>query len=148
MPQSIVDFGLDAALQGLCESIRKYSRLVVDFRYIKESSDDKLEFDVSIALYRIIQEGLNNIVKHASAQFVTLHILERADELYCVLEDDGKGFSEVNAARASGNGLKNIRERVMLLNGTVEINSASEEGTTIEIHIPRRGISVPTHLKS
>ncbi|MEP6735882.1 MAG: histidine kinase [Chryseolinea sp.] len=136
MPQSILDFGLDAALQGLCESIRKYARLTIDFQYIKEAPD-KLEFDVSIALYRIIQEGLNNIVKHASATHVTLHILERIDELYCVLEDDGKGFSQLNGPTASGDGLKNIRERVMFLNGAVEIDSVPNEGTVIEIHIPR-----------
>lgn len=145
MPQAIVDFGLEAALNGLCESVRRYSGIAIDFRYIRES-DQQLDFDVSIAVYRIMQEGLNNIVKHANATHINLHILDKADELYCVLEDDGRGFDTTTAGNgaAVGSGLRNIRERAQLMSGTAEIQSTPGHGTLIEIHIPRQEITANT----
>jgi two-component system NarL family sensor kinase len=142
MPQAIVDFGLEAALHGLCESVKRYSSLTIDFRYIRET-DHELDFDVSIAVYRIMQEGLNNIVKHANASHVNMHLLDKVDELYCVLEDDGNGFDTTLAANgtAAGSGLRNIRERAQLMNGTADIQSSPGHGTLIEIHIPVQEIS-------
>lgn len=135
MPQAIVDFGLEAALKGLCDTIMKFSTLSIDFRYIREF-EHKLDFDISIAVFRIAQEGLNNIVKHANATNVNLHVLDKEDEIYFVLEDNGKGFDEKHLIGSAGSGLRNIRERVTLLNGVVEIHSTIGNGTIIEIHIP------------
>ncbi len=136
MPQAIVDFGLEAALKGLCESLKKYSTIAVDFRYVHES-DQKLHFDISIAVYRIVQEGLNNIIKHAQAVSVLLHVIDKEDELYCVLEDNGKGFLMSEMPGYTGAGLKNIAERVMLLDGKLEIHSNPGGGTSIEFQIPK-----------
>lgn len=135
MPQAIVDFGLEAALKGLCDTIKKFSSLSIDFRYIREF-EHKLDFEISIAVFRIAQEGLNNIVKHAGATTVNLHVLDKEDELYFILEDNGKGFDENELISNPGSGLRNIRERVVLLNGSVEIHTAIDKGTSIEIHIP------------
>lgn len=135
MPQAIVDFGLEAALKGLCDTTMRYASLRIDFRYIRET-DRKLDFDTSIALFRIAQEGLNNIVKHAYATEVLLHVLDKEDEVYFILEDNGGGFRENELFNTAGSGLKNIRERVELLGGSTDIQSAPKEGTTIEIHIP------------
>jgi two-component system NarL family sensor kinase len=135
MPQSLVDFGLEAALKGLCDNVRKYSGLHIDFRYVKEVTHT-LNFDITVCVFRIAQEGLNNIVKHAKATKVTLHVLDKEDELYFMLEDNGKGFNETKMVNNSGLGLRNIRERATLLNGQVEINSTPDVGTVIEIHIP------------
>ena len=136
MPQAIVDFGLEAALKGLCDTMSRYSGIVIDFKYIHEY-DQKLDFEISISLFRIVQEGLNNIAKHAQASHVTLHLLDKEDEVYCILEDNGKGFKETDLVNYAGSGLRNIRERAMLLNGSAEINSRPGSGTTIEIHIPK-----------
>jgi two-component system, NarL family, sensor kinase len=135
MPQALVDYGLEAALAGLCDSIKRYSKFEIDFTYVKES-DHTLNFEVSTALFRIAQEGLNNIVKYAEASSVNLHIIDKADEVYLVLEDNGKGFDEGKIRPNGGMGLQNIRERAKLLNGTAEIHSTLGEGTVIEIHIP------------
>ena len=79
-------------------------------------------------------------MKHANATHVNLHILDKVDELYCILEDDGKGFdaSLMNGGNVAGagSGLRNIRERAQLMNGTAEITSSPGHGTVIEIHIP------------
>jgi signal transduction histidine kinase len=137
MPQAIVDFGLEAALKGLCDTIRRYSKIAIDFRYIHEY-EEKLDFEISISLFRIVQEGLNNIVKHAGATQIALHLLDKEDEVYCILEDNGKGFNEGDLVNYAGSGLRNIRERAMLLNGSAEIQSKPGAGTTIEIHIPKK----------
>jgi signal transduction histidine kinase len=137
MPQAIVDFGLEAALKGLCDTMSRYSRIVIDFRYIQEY-DQKLDFEISISLFRIVQEGLNNIAKHSQATHVTLHLLDKEDEVYCILEDDGKGFNETDLVNYAGSGLRNIRERAKLLNGSADIHTKPGSGTTIEIHIPKK----------
>jgi signal transduction histidine kinase len=134
MPQALVDFGLEAALKGLCDSIKRYSNLMIDFTYVRET-DHRLNFEISTALFRIAQEGLNNIVKYAQASSVNLHIIEKEDEIYLALEDNGKGF-DVNKVNNGGIGLQNIRERAKLLNGNADIDSTPGEGTVIEVHIP------------
>ena len=133
MPQALVDFGLEAALRGLCYSIKSYANLDVDFTYVREV-DRLVNFEVSTALFRIAQEGLNNIVKYAGATSVNLHVIEKEEEIYLMLEDNGKGF-DVNSRR-EGMGLQNIHERAELLNGTAQIHSTPGEGTTIEVFIP------------
>jgi two-component system, NarL family, sensor kinase len=133
MPQALVDFGLEPALKGLCDTVKKYASFTIDFRYIKEC-DHVLNFETTIAVFRIAQEGLNNIVKHAAATQVTFHVLDKEDELYIIIEDNGKGFSESKVE--AGSGLRNIRERAKLMNGYAEINATENHGTVIEVHIP------------
>ncbi len=135
MPQSIIDYGLEAALKGLCDSVKKYSPIIIDFRFIKEV-EHKLDFEISIALFRIAQEGLNNIIKHAQATHVDLHILDKEDEVYFILEDNGKGFDQTDKSHQSGSGLRNIKERAKLLHGSAEIHTTTGIGTSIEVHIP------------
>jgi two-component system, NarL family, sensor kinase len=138
MPQALVDFGLEAALKGLCDSIKRYANLDIDFTYVRESGEE-LNFEITTALFRIAQEGLNNVIKYASATVVKLHVIQKEDEVYFALEDNGKGFDIENMKAASGMGLQNIRERAKLLNGSTEIHSASGQGTVIEVHIPIEG---------
>jgi len=133
MPQAIVDYGLEAALKGLCDNVKKYAQFSIDFRYVQEH-EHKLNFEISIAVFRIAQEGLNNIVKHSGATHVNLHLLDHQDEIYLILEDNGNGFDEKKIQ--FGFGLRNIRERAKLLNGTAEIQSTPGEGTVVEVHIP------------
>lgn len=135
MPNAIVDYGLEAALKGLFDNVRKYSAIQVDFRYIKETKR-KLDFEVSIAVFRIVQEGLNNVVKHSKAATVDLHLLDKDDELYFMLADNGAGFDVDEALRGGGSGLRNMRERTELLNGTATIYSTPGVGTVVEVSIP------------
>ena len=134
MPNAIVDFGLEAALKGLCETIRKTSKLEVDFKYIKEFNQT-LSFELSIAVFRIAQEGFNNILKHADATQADLHVLAGEDELYFLLKDNGRGFNVSTTQPSSGLGLHSMKERAKLLDGGLEIYS-SIDGTTVEGRIP------------
>jgi two-component system NarL family sensor kinase len=136
MPNTLVDFGLEAALDALCRQVRKAGHIAVDFQYIREV-DRPLSFDVSTAVYRIAQEGLNNILKHAHATEVNLHVIDKEDEIFLLLEDNGKGFIPDNRKNTqSGFGLRSMRERARLLNGNVEVHSDQGAGTIIEVHIP------------
>ena len=135
MPQAIVDFGLEAALRGLCDSVRRFWSGTIDFRYIKEV-DLEPNFEVSIAIFRIAQEGLNNAIRHADASTIKLYVVSKGDELYMLIEDNGKGFDTEAIEPVKGSGLRNIRERSILLNGEVSIEASQGEGTTIEVHIP------------
>jgi len=135
MPNAIVDFGLEAALRGLCENTRKYTNLVFDFKYVKEV-DRKLNFDVTIAVFRIVQEALNNVIKHAGATQVVLHVLEKDDEIYLLLKDNGRGINEQQITLKSGTGLRSMQERAKLLNGNLEIHADDGKGTVVEMHIP------------
>lgn len=135
MPTSLVDFGLEAALRSLCDNVKKYSGLTISLEYFRETTAP-VPFDVSIAVFRIAQEGLNNAVKHAGATGVEMHVIERDDEIYLMMKDNGKGFTLHTAT--SGFGLRSMRDRAMLLNGSFELDTAPGEGTVLELHIPRR----------
>jgi signal transduction histidine kinase len=135
MPSALVDFGLEAALRGLCENIKKHSGLSIDFTYVKEEKTP-LNFEISIAVFRIIQEGLNNILKHSNATEVKIYVVENEDQIYFVLKDNGIGFHKESSEKKGGLGLSGMKERAKLLNGEVEIQSGSGNGTEIEVHIP------------
>ena len=135
MPNAIVDFGLEAALRGLCDNVRKYTSMSIDFNYVKEF-DHKLSFDSSIAVFRIVQEGFNNIMKHSGATHADLNVLDREHQLYLLLKDNGHGFDEGSVNSSTGFGLHSMKERAKLLKGSLEIHSMKGEGTTLEVTIP------------
>jgi signal transduction histidine kinase len=101
MPQSLIDYGLEAALQGLCDSMKRYSNLNIDFTYVKDC-EHTLNFEISTAIFRIAQEGLNNVIKHAKASHINLHVIDKEDEIYLMLEDNGIGFYENKIPAGSG----------------------------------------------
>jgi signal transduction histidine kinase len=147
MPNALVDFGLEAALRSLCDNVNTFHAktqgrkqdaktlpaFTVDFQYVRDS-EQPIPFDISIAVFRIAQEGLNNITKHANAKSVDLHVIEKKDEIYLMLKDDGKGF--VESSSHTGFGLRSMRERARLLNGSLEIETTVDGGTILELHIP------------
>jgi signal transduction histidine kinase len=135
MPGALVDFGLEAALKGLLENIKKYSGLEYDITYVRET-DLLLSFDLRIAMFRIAQEALNNIIKHSSAKKVELFVIKTEEEVYMMIKDNGKGFGLAEAENKGGFGLRSMKERAKLLNGDIEIHSEKDKGTIIEVHIP------------
>ena len=93
-------------------------------------------------VYRIVQEGLTNVVKHADAKHVSVVLSRKKGAVTAVIEDDGRGFSEGLPADG-GLGLVGMRERVALVNGRFEIESAKGAGTTLVAEVP-----VPEHSSS
>jgi len=101
---------------------------------------ERFSSEVETALYRVTQEGLNNIAKHAGATRASLVLERRNGLLIAILEDDGRGF-DVDAALASSArsrrlGLRGMRERVALLGGELEIESSPGQGTTLFVRVP------------
>jgi signal transduction histidine kinase len=133
MPAELSQFGLSDALSNLCREVSASSGIKVEFKPMdfKEIAVDR----INTYLYRITQEALNNIVKHSNAVSAVVK-LESGEMLFLEISDNGKGFDYKSDARLCGNGISNIKERVALLNGGVEIISKREMGTKIKISIP------------
>ena len=99
-------------------------------------SDERLPGEVETALYRIVQESLTNVVKHAQAGRVSILLTRRDGTVAAVIEDDGRGFDFEQAN--SGFGLEGMRERIQLLDGSLTIESRPGGGTTLVAEVPLR----------
>jgi len=132
MPQTLLNYGLEAALKELCESVIDRD-LEVDFQPINIGKDIGLSQQISI--YRIVQEILANILKHADATEILLQCSENQHRFYITAEDNGKGFDVESNNLKNGLGLANIRKRVEYFNGRFDVSSTINEGTTINIEL-------------
>ena len=137
-PSALDAAGLPAALENFVHEWTEHYGIKADF-HTTGLGKRRLAFEVEISLYRIGQEALNNVVKHAEARRVDV-ILERRDgNVVLIVEDDGKGFDPSAAVLGeSGMGLLNMRERAALADGTLEIESAPGKGTTVFARAPAR----------
>ncbi|HLT06789.1 MAG TPA: ATP-binding protein [Cyclobacteriaceae bacterium] len=133
MPESLIYMGLEPALSDLCKSLNTEKTSVVFEAFdLRDSYGQELQ----ITVYRIIQELLTNAIKHADAHTIMVQCSENEQRLYITVEDDGKGFDPEAVVQREGIGLSNIKNRVNLLQGLIEISSRSGEGTTFSIEIP------------
>jgi PAS domain S-box-containing protein len=137
-PTELEALGLEDALASF---IREWSRqydIEADFHAELPAGRSRLDKDLETNIYRIVQEGLNNIVKHADASKASVMLQQRGGEMVLVIEDDGQGFgsSKSEDAGPQGMGLTGMRERTALHNGTFEVESVPDEGTTLIARIP------------
>lgn len=134
MPGVLEQQGLNFAVQDLCQTVGRSTGLEITFiPYGVEGMDDD---EINIAVYRIVQELLKNVVKHAGATEVIVQLTVEESQLNLIVEDDGKGFDAETAQNHSGIGLQNILSRVNYLNGQFDIDSTPGEGSTFSIDIP------------
>jgi signal transduction histidine kinase/ligand-binding sensor domain-containing protein len=131
-PTVLEDFGYTNAVEGLVNKINETKLIHFDLNVF--GFKQRLQKDYELALYRITQELINNILKHADAKNISLQTGLRDDKIVLIIEDDGKGF-DVNLHR-EGYGLKNLETRTKLLNGKIVIESIPGKGTTTLIEIP------------
>lgn len=134
MPESLAKFGLIDALKDFCNTLQTSTEIEINFQIF--GNNRILENTVEIFIYRIIQELVNNSVKHARATEILVQISYLENKLIVVVEDNGCGYDQ-NNNRENGAGLKNIEYRVNYLNGTLETISSENNGTTnnIELHV-------------
>jgi signal transduction histidine kinase/ligand-binding sensor domain-containing protein len=134
-PFHLDELGLTKAVESMLDRVSKVS--TIDFSWETDSVDGFFPRDAEINFYRIVQECVNNIVKHSGAARARVMIERDADGLRLVVEDDGRGFDTVSIAskRASqsGFGLAGINERVRILGGRLSINSTPGEGTSVKL---------------
>ncbi len=137
-PHQLDRLGLTKAIESMVNRVRKSTELQIDTKIA--SVDALLVKKHEIDFYRIIQEVLNNIIKHAHATHVEVNVSKTsAKEIVLKIEDDGCGFqmaATLNSVQTSGFGLKNIAERVKILQGDLAIESHPGHGTLINIRIP------------
>ncbi len=132
-PSALDDFGLVAALERLTASFTEQTGISVDFQ--TALADERLPGEVETALYRIVQESLTNVVKHARARRVSILLARKGGIVKAVVEDDGQGFDEATQT-GDGYGLVGMRERLALLGGRLEVESGRDAGTTIAAEVP------------
>ena len=132
-PGILEDFGLEAALRELARRIPA-SQLAVDLNL--HHLDEPLPTPLATAVYRVVQELLNNVMKHAQAREVFVQVAREAGEVHLSVEDDGVGFDPASPAPPPGIGLAGIRTRVGLLGGTLTIQSRAGQGTGVFLVLP------------
>ena len=130
-PPALDDFGLEAALERLTTVIAERSGIDTQLNVAVNSLPRSHE----TALYRIVQEALTNVVKHANAHSVSVVVTPFDDVVRCVIEDDGVGFV-ADSVRDGALGLVGMRERVHLLDGRFDVQSAPGRGTTLVAELP------------
>jgi two-component system, NarL family, sensor histidine kinase DevS len=131
-PAVLDDYGLVPAIERLVDAFAEQD-VRVDFH--SALGETRLPSDVETALYRVVQESLTNIVKHANAKHISVSLARRESGVAAVIEDDGAGFDQ-RAVREGGVGLLGMRERLALLDGRLEIESRPGAGTTVVAEVP------------
>jgi two-component system NarL family sensor kinase len=131
MPETLTKFGLDESLKGYCSTINSTNLLTVTYQSL--GMEPRLDGSVEIIVFRIVQELLNNILKHASATTAFVQMIREEKRLNVVVEDNGKGFNTSLTENSSGAGWTNIRSRVDYLKGQLDIHSEAGKGTLVNI---------------
>jgi two-component system NarL family sensor kinase len=135
MPEMLSKFGLDEALKDYCNGVDATKLLSVKYQSL--GMDIRLDNAIEIIVYRIVQELVNNILKHAAATEVFIQLIRENDRLSIVVEDNGKGFDTSLLKNNKGAGWVNIRSRVEYLKGQLDVHSEQGKGTlvNIELHV-------------
>jgi two-component system, NarL family, sensor kinase len=131
MPEMLTKFGLNEALKEYCNSINATKLLAVKYQSL--GMDPRVEKSTEIIVYRIVQELLNNIIKHAAAGEALVQLIRENNRLNIVVEDNGKGFDTALLENSKGAGWINIVSRVDYLKGHLDIHSEPRKGTLVTI---------------
>jgi two-component system NarL family sensor kinase len=134
MPEALVKFGLDIALKDFCNDINQSGALQVSYQSIG-LENITFEQTTAITIFRIVQELLNNTMKHAAAKSAVVQVIRINEAISITVEDDGKGFSPAILEGTKGMGWSNIQSRINYLNGKVDVRSAPGEGTSVHIEL-------------
>lgn len=143
MPEALVKFGLETALKDFCNDINQSGALQINYQSIGMESV-AIEQTIAITIYRIVQELVNNILKHAAAKTAIVQLTKSDGHLSVTVEDDGKGFdtsilkqSKAHKDKLAGQGIgwSNIHNRVDFLKGTLDVQSEKAKGTSVHIEL-------------
>jgi signal transduction histidine kinase/Tfp pilus assembly protein PilF len=132
MPGTLKKFGLETAIKSELEITNQHTGLKTGLSSLGISK--KLPDNIEVQIYRVIQETIQNTIKHARASTLNISIFTNNNHLHLMVEDDGIGF--IDKKNKEGLGLKNIETRVKLLNGKLNVDSHPQSGTVVNIDIP------------
>ncbi len=133
MPNALLKNNLEAAIR---EFIYKLDPQVLKVHLYAQGLDERLDSNTETILYRVIQESVNNVIKHSGADTLDITIIKEPGELTATIEDNGKGFDTTDREKFEGIGLKNMRTRVEYLKGTIDFDSSPGNGTVVALHVP------------
>jgi PAS domain S-box-containing protein len=136
-PSIIDDLGLVDAIQSECDRFSAQEKISVDFSM--DHVPETIPKDVALGLYRIVQEGLRNIAKHAGTKKARVILSGNGDTLFLTIQDPGIGFDPAGAKKRWGIGLQSVKERAQLLQGKFFIDSQPGQGTAIKVRVPIAG---------
>ena len=132
MPNALLKNSLASAIR---EFIDKLDEKKLKVHLYTEGLDTRLDSNIETVLYRVIQECVNNVIKHSGANTLDISLVREDGEIRATIEDNGKGF-DATATQNEGIGLKNIRTRIEYLKGNVEFDSQPGRGTLVALHVP------------
>ncbi len=133
MPNVLLKLGLVSAVRDFITKVDE-RRLKINLNVAGLAN--RLPTNTETVLYRVIQETVNNVIKHAQASVLDIQILRDSDGLSVMIEDNGKGFNATNINSFNGIGFKNLNTRIGFLKGTIEVDSSIGNGTVISIWVP------------
>jgi signal transduction histidine kinase len=133
-PSILDNLGLVAAVESFCREISEQSGVVVNFA--NRNTPDSLPPDVSLSLFRVVQEALRNAVKYSGQKDFEVHLRGTPGGLELQVMDRGIGFDVGSVRKAGGLGLISMRERIQLVNGAIQVDSKPNGGTRIRVHVP------------
>lgn len=134
MPNTLIKLGLASAIREFITKLGNVPTLKVDLEIV--GLDTRLDNQIETVLYRVIQEVVNNIIKHAKASHISMQLIRHQTELNVMIEDNGVGFDTNQLDNFEGIGLKGIQTRIEFLNGSVHFDSSVGRGTTVIIDVP------------
>jgi len=133
VPPTLNDMGLLPSIEDICENMNILGSMSITFTPIN-FDEDRFENDFKLTLFRIVQEQLTNIVKHANASEVEITLEQKPELIQLLVEDNGKGFNKMQKRR--GIGINNIINRADVYGGVVTINTAEGKGCTLDVRFP------------
>lgn len=135
MPNALIRSGLTTAVREFVNKLSATDAIKIDLEIIR--LNERLDATAETILYRILQESVSNIIKHAKASHISIQLVKHPQHLNMMIEDNGIGFNaEATLNSAGGIGLKNMLSRVQFLNGSIDFDSTPGRGTTVNISIP------------
>ena len=133
MPNALIKTGLASAVRAFIEQIESPSLKV---QLYTEGLNESLNKNTETVLYRVLQECVNNVIKHAAASNLDIALIKDETGINATIEDNGKGFDTSDKNKFAGIGLDNMQKRINFLKGQIEWNSKPDNGTLVAIHIP------------
>jgi two-component system NarL family sensor kinase len=138
MPNALLKKSLATAVRDFIDKMEKNT---LEIHLYTEGLDERIDTNVETVLYRVIQECVNNVIKHADATSLDISIIKDKEGISATIEDNGKGFDITNKEKFEGIGLKNIVTRLEYLKGSVEFDSAPGRGTLIALTVPLKPVA-------
>lgn len=134
-----LNFGIFPALENLADKVNSSSKTKIELQIPEEIKLIKFQKQNELSIYRIVQEVVNNMIKHADASSINLSIKKLENSLIINIKDNGKGLDDDSISNSAGIGWKNINARVHMMDGKIKIESEKLAGTQIEITLPQNG---------